>query len=50
MRKALRVALIKQESIALVVEERINGRVILNQQAGHLEPGENLVEMVIREV
>ena len=34
----------------LVVEERIEGRLVLNQPAGHAEPGETLLEAIIREV
>ena len=34
----------------LVVEERINRRLVINQPAGHVEPGETLLEAVIREV
>ena len=34
----------------LLVEERIDGRLVLNQPAGHLERGETLVQAVIREV
>ena len=34
----------------LVVEERINRRLVFNQPAGHVERGETLVEAVIREV
>ena len=33
----------------LMVEERIKGRLVLNQPAGHLEDGETLLEAVIRE-
>ncbi len=33
----------------LCVEERIGGRLVLNQPAGHLEPGETLHEAVVRE-
>src|ERR1700760_385238 len=33
----------------LVVEERINQRLVLNQPAGHVEPGESLLTAVIRE-
>jgi 8-oxo-dGTP pyrophosphatase MutT (NUDIX family) len=33
----------------LMVEERIAGRLVLNQPAGHLEDGETLLEAVIRE-
>src|SRR5579864_8846397 len=34
----------------LVVEERINRRLVFNQPAGHVERGETLVDAVIREV
>lgn len=34
----------------LLVEEAPRGHRVLNQPAGHLEPGESLVEAVIREV
>jgi len=33
----------------LVVEEQAGGRVVFNQPAGHLEPGESLVDAVVRE-
>ncbi|MEG2805854.1 NUDIX hydrolase [Stenotrophomonas sp.] len=33
----------------LLVEERIDGRLVLNQPAGHLEPGESLAEAALRE-
>ena len=33
----------------LLVEERIEGRRVLNQPAGHLDPGESLVEAAVRE-
>jgi len=33
----------------LIVEEEVEGRIVYNQPAGHLEPGESLVEAVIRE-
>lgn len=33
----------------LLVEETVDGRVVLNQPAGHLEPGESLQEAVRRE-
>ena len=32
----------------LLVEERIDGQLVLNQPAGHLEPGESLVEAAVR--
>lgn len=34
----------------LLVEERIDRRLVFNQPAGHVEPGETLLEAVIREV
>lgn len=34
----------------LVVEERIDRRLVINQPAGHVERGETLLEAVIREV
>lgn len=34
----------------LVVEERISRRLVINQPAGHVEPGETLLEAVVREV
>jgi 8-oxo-dGTP pyrophosphatase MutT (NUDIX family) len=34
----------------LVVEERINHRLVFNQPAGHVEIGETLIEAAIREV
>ena len=34
----------------LVVEERIERRLVINQPAGHLEPGETLLQAVVREV
>jgi len=33
----------------LTVEERAGGRIVFNQPAGHVEPGEALVDAVIRE-
>lgn len=33
----------------LIVEERVEGRLVLNQPAGHLEPDEPIVEAAIRE-
>lgn len=34
----------------LVIEESIGGTRYLNQPAGHVEPGESLIEAVVREV
>jgi phosphatase NudJ len=43
-------AVIERGGRFLFVEERIDGRVVLNQPAGHLDPGESLVEACRREV
>jgi 8-oxo-dGTP pyrophosphatase MutT (NUDIX family) len=42
-------AVIEQEGRFLLVEERSGGRAVYNQPAGHLEPGESLLEAVARE-
>jgi 8-oxo-dGTP pyrophosphatase MutT (NUDIX family) len=42
-------AIVQLDHRFLIVEERISGRLVLNQPAGHLEDGETLVEAVIRE-
>lgn len=42
-------ALIEQNGRFLMVEEKINGQLVLNQPAGHLEAGESILEAVIRE-
>jgi 8-oxo-dGTP pyrophosphatase MutT (NUDIX family) len=43
-------AVTEQDGRFLVVEERIDRRLVLNQPAGHVEPGETLLEAVVREV
>jgi 8-oxo-dGTP pyrophosphatase MutT (NUDIX family) len=42
-------AVVQREGRFLVVEERIEGRLVLNQPAGHLEDAETLMQAVIRE-
>jgi len=42
-------AIIEREGRFLFVEELAGGKLVLNQPAGHLEPGESLVEAVVRE-
>jgi 8-oxo-dGTP pyrophosphatase MutT (NUDIX family) len=42
-------AVVRRDGRFLMVEERIDGRLVLNQPAGHLENGETLVAAVIRE-
>jgi 8-oxo-dGTP pyrophosphatase MutT (NUDIX family) len=43
-------AVTEKDGRFLVVEERIERRLVFNQPAGHVEPGETLLEAVIREV
>ncbi|HTM59803.1 MAG TPA: NUDIX hydrolase [Burkholderiales bacterium] len=43
-------AVIERGGRFLFVEERIEGRLVLNQPAGHLDPGESLVAACRREV
>lgn len=42
-------AVIERDSRFMFVEERIRGRLLINQPAGHVEPGETLLQAVIRE-
>jgi 8-oxo-dGTP pyrophosphatase MutT (NUDIX family) len=42
-------AVIERDGRFLTVRERIRGRMVFNQPAGHLEEGESLLEAVIRE-
>ena len=43
-------AVIERGGRFLFVEERIDGRLVLNQPAGHLDPGESLIDACRREV
>ncbi len=43
-------AVIERDGKFLFVEERIDGRLVLNQPAGHLDPGESLAAACAREV
>jgi len=43
-------AIAEQNGRFLLVEEKINGSLVFNQPAGHLEQGETLIEAVKREV
>ncbi len=43
-------AVIERGGKFLFVQERIEGRLVLNQPAGHLDPGESLVAACSREV
>jgi 8-oxo-dGTP pyrophosphatase MutT (NUDIX family) len=40
---------VEQEGRFLMVEERIDGDLLINQPAGHLEPGEDLQQAAVRE-
>ena len=42
-------AVIEQDNKFLMVEERVQGQLVINQPAGHLDPDESLIEAVIRE-
>lgn len=43
-------AVIEQRDRFLLVEELIDGQLVLNQPAGHLESGESLQSAIVREV
>ena len=43
-------AVIERDGRLLFVQEKIEGRLVLNQPAGHLDPGESLVAACSREV
>lgn len=50
MRPELTVAaIIERQGRFMLVEERVNGRQVLNQPAGHVEPGESILDAVVRE-
>jgi 8-oxo-dGTP pyrophosphatase MutT (NUDIX family) len=42
-------AVIERSGRFLLVQERISGRLVLNQPAGHLDPGESLMQACARE-
>ena len=41
--------IVEQDGRFLLVEEQVGGRLVLNQPAGHLDPGESLIEAARRE-
>lgn len=43
-------AVIARDAGFLLVEELIDGHLVLNQPAGHVEPGESLLRAIVREV
>lgn len=42
-------ALVERDGKFLLVEEKADGRLVLNQPAGHLDEGESLMQAVVRE-
>jgi len=42
-------AMAEQDGKFLLVKEMVQGEVVYNQPAGHLDPGESLLEAVVRE-
>jgi len=42
-------AVAEQDGRFLIIEEDVDGRMVYNQPAGHLDAGESLIEAVIRE-
>ncbi|BAU48807.1 7,8-dihydro-8-oxoguanine-triphosphatase [Sulfurifustis variabilis] len=42
-------AVVERDGRFLLVEETADGRLVLNQPAGHLDEGESLIEAVVRE-
>lgn len=42
-------SVVERDGRYLFVEERVRGALVLNQPAGHLEPGETVVEAAVRE-
>jgi 8-oxo-dGTP pyrophosphatase MutT (NUDIX family) len=42
-------ALVQRDDRFLIVEERIQGALVLNQPAGHVEDGESIIDAAVRE-
>ena len=42
-------AICERDGLYLLVREKVDNKIVFNQPAGHLDPGETLVEAVIRE-
>lgn len=40
---------VERDGFFLMVEENVDGRIVLNQPAGHIEPGESLFDAALRE-
>lgn len=41
--------IVERDGYFLIVEETVNGQRVFNQPAGHLEPGESLIDAAVRE-
>ena len=41
-------AIVERDGKFLLVEEKAEGRLVLNQPAGHLDEGESLMDAVVR--
>lgn len=42
-------AIVERKGKFLLVKEKVEGKIVFNQPAGHLNPGESLIDAVIRE-
>lgn len=42
-------AIVHRNGKFLMVEEKVNGETVLNQPAGHVEPGETIIDALLRE-
>jgi len=42
-------AMVERDGKFLLVKEMVKGEIVFNQPAGHLNPGESLIEAVVRE-
>jgi 8-oxo-dGTP pyrophosphatase MutT (NUDIX family) len=42
-------AIVHRNGKFLMVEEKVNGETVLNQPAGHVEPGETIIDAMLRE-
>ena len=42
-------AMVERDGKFLLVKEKVDGNIVFNQPAGHLNPGESMIDAVIRE-
>ena len=42
-------AICERDGKFLLVREQVDGRIVFNQPAGHIEPGESVLQAVVRE-